>query len=111
MKSHVVPLQVVVSAPVGLGQAVHDVAPQLSTLVFEAQIPEQLWVPGMQTPEHAAAMSMQAPAHGFMPDGQAGTHAVPSQVTVPPVGFWQVVHDVVPQLPTSMLLTQRPLHE
>ena len=42
VKSHVVPSHVVELAPVGFGQEVHDVAPQLSTLVFEAQIPLQL---------------------------------------------------------------------
>jgi hypothetical protein len=108
VKSHVVPSHVVVLAPVGLGHAVHDVVPQVSTLVLVAQMPAQSWVPVRHTSEHAAAAAMHAPAHSFMPVGQAGTHAVPSQVTVPPAGDWHAVHDVVPQLPTSRLLTQRP---
>ena len=110
VKPHVVPLQVVELAPVGNGQAVHDVVPQLSTLVLLAQMPEQLWVPLGQTPLHAALLAMQAPAHSFMLDGQAGTHCVPSQVTEPPVGCTQAAQDVVPQLPTSLLLTHLPPH-
>jgi hypothetical protein len=108
VKSHAVPLQVVALAPVGLGHAVHKVVPQVSTLVFNAQMPPQLCVPAGHTPEHAAAMSMHVPAHSFIPDEQAGIHAVPSHVTVPPIGAWHAVHDVAPQLPTSALLTQRP---
>jgi len=34
----------------------------------------------------------------------------PKQVTEPPVGFWHAVHEVVPQLPTSLLLTHLPPH-
>jgi hypothetical protein len=108
VKSHAVPSQVLALAPVGLGHAVHDVVPQVSTLVLVAQIPAQLWVPVAHTPEHAAAASMQVPAHSFMPVGQAGRHAVPSQVTVPPAGSAHAAHEVAPQLPTSRLLTQRP---
>ena len=78
-------MQVVELAPVGNGQDVQEV-PQLSTLVLLAQMPEQLWVPLAQTPLHAALLAMHAPAHSFVPDGQAGTHCVPSQVTEPPVG-------------------------
>jgi hypothetical protein len=40
--------------------------------------------------------------------GQAGTHCVPSQVAEPPVGCTHALHDVVPQLPTSLLLTHLP---
>ena len=101
------PSQEVALAPVGLGHAVHDVVPQVSALVLAAQIPAQLCVPAGHTPEHAAAASMQVPAQSFMPVGQAGRHVVPSQVTLPPVGIVHAVHEVVPQLPTSRLLTQR----
>jgi hypothetical protein len=107
VKSHAVPSQVVALAPVGLGHAVHDVVPQVLTLVLVAQIPEQLCVPVAQTPEQAAAWAMQVPAHSFIPDGHAGKHAVPSQVTLPPAGSVHAAHDVAPQLPTSWLLTQR----
>jgi hypothetical protein len=108
VKSQVVPLQDVASAPVGFGQAVQDVVPQVSTLVLLTQIWLQLCVPAPQTPEQAAALSMHPmPRHCFLPDGQAGTHMVPSHDTVPPVGAVQAVHDVVPQLPMSALLTQR----
>ena len=108
MKSQAVPSHVVALAPVGFGHAAHDVAPQVSTLVFGAQIPAQLCVPVGHTPEHAVAASMHVPAHAFIPVGHVGTHAVPSHVTEPPAGSWHAVHDVVPQLPTSRLLTQRP---
>lgn len=86
VKSHVVPSHVVALAPVGFGHELHDVAPQLSTLVFDAQIPLQLCVPAGHVPQ-AAVMATHAPAHSCMLAGQAGMHAVPSQVTEPPVGF------------------------
>jgi len=103
-------LQPVVLAPVGFGQEVHEV-PQESTLSFGSQMPLQSWVPDGQVPEQAEALSMHAPAQSFMPTGHAGTHAVPSQVTDPPAGFWHVVHDVAPQLSMLWLLTHRPLHK
>src|SRR5215831_10860551 len=56
---------------------------------------------------------MQAPAHSLVPLGHAGTHARPSQVTVPLVGAWHAVHDVVslgPQVATALLLTHFPPH-
>ena len=108
VKSQVVPSHVVVSAPVGLGQDVHDVVPHESTLLFITQTPPQSWVPDGQTPEQAAAMSMQTPAHSFCPEGQLGTHMVPSHVTPPPVGAAHSEQELVPQLVVSVLLTQRP---
>jgi hypothetical protein len=86
VKSQAVPLQVVASAPVGFGQATHDVVPQLSTLLFMTQTPPQSWVPAGHTAEQGAAVAMHVPAQSFIPAGQAGTQAVASQVTVPPVG-------------------------
>jgi hypothetical protein len=110
VKPHVVPSQLVDVAPAGTEQDVHDVAPQLPTLVLLAQMPEQSWVPLGQTPLHEALDAMQVPAHSFMLVGQAGLHCVPSQVTEPPVGCTQALHDEVPQLPTSLLLTHLPPH-
>jgi hypothetical protein len=107
VKSQIVPSQVVALAPVGLGHDVHKV-PHESMLALDLQSPWQLWVPAGQVPSHAAVLAMHAPAQSFIPAGHAGTQAVPSQVTVPPIGSWQLMHDVVPQLPTSRLLTQRP---
>ena len=109
-KSQLVPSHVVALAPSGFGHAVHAAAPapQVSTLVFEAQIPLQLWVPAGHTPEQAVAVAMQVPAHSFIPVGQVGWQAMPSHTTVPPAGAWHAVQDVVPQLPMSWLLTQRP---
>jgi hypothetical protein len=109
VKVQVVPSQLVVLAPVGLGHEV-QADPQLSTLTFDAHRPLQSWVVPMHTPAHEAAPSMQVPAHSFMPGLQVGMHTVPSQVAEPPVGFWQAVQEVVPQLPTSLLLTHLPPH-
>ena len=109
MKSHAVPfLHIVASAPVGLGHEAHDVVPHESTLALLAQIPAQSWVPLGQVLLHAAAVSMHAPAQSFFPEGQLGTHIVPSHVTPPPVGAAHSEQDVVPQLVTAPLLTQRP---
>jgi len=108
VKSQLVPLQVVALAPTGFEHEAHEVVPHESTLVFDAHTPLQSCVPFGHTPEQAADAATQAPAHGFIPEGQAGTHAVPLHVTVPPVGAWQGVHDEVPQLPVAVLLTQTP---
>jgi hypothetical protein len=105
MKSQVVPSHDVELAPVGLGHDVQSVVPHESVLVFDKQTMEQLCVAGGQMPSHDAAWSMHFPAHSFIAPGHEGTHAVPSQVTLPPIGIWQAEHDVVPQLPTSLLLT------
>ena len=86
VKSQLVPSQVVALAPVGFEQDVHAVVPHESTLVFEAQTPLQSCVPFGHTPEQAADEATQAPAQGFIPEGQAGTQAVPLHVTLPPVG-------------------------
>jgi hypothetical protein len=107
VKSQLVPSQVVVLAPVGFGHDVHEV-PHESTTLFDLHRPWQSCVPDAQTPEQAVALPMQAPAQSFIPVGHAGTHEVPSHVTVPPVGCWQLVHEVVPQLPMSLLLTHLP---
>jgi hypothetical protein len=85
VKLHVEPLQLAL-APVGLGQVVHDI-PQVSTLVFMAQRPLQLWVPVGHTSEQGAVLAMQAPAQIRVPAGHVTMHCVPSQLTPPPVGF------------------------
>lgn len=110
MKSHDVPSHEVLSAPVGLGQAEQAVGvePQVSVLVFVAQIPLQSCVPDGQEPEQAMAASIQAPAHTCCPAGQLGTHFVPLHVTLPPVGALHSSQDEMPQLVTRLLLTQTP---
>jgi hypothetical protein len=104
VKSHSVPSHVVALAPVGFGHAVHDVVPHEFTLVFIAQKPLQSCVPAAHVPQTSAA-PMHTPLQSFISAGQAGTHAVPSQVAVPPIGMGQAAHDEVPQLPTSLSLT------
>jgi len=75
-------------------------------------MPLQLCVPIGQTPSQAFVFGMHAPAHNFMLLGQAGTHASPSHVTVPPpVGAVHAVHDVLsfgPQVATALLSTHLP---
>jgi len=70
--------------------------------------PEQTRWPLGQVPLQAAFWAMQTPLQfcgRFV--GQAGTQAVPLQVTVPPVGAWQAVeHSVRPQVARALLLTQ-----
>lgn len=65
LKSQVPPVQLLL-APVGLGQAVHDV-PHDSTLVSDEQMPLQSWVPVGQVTAHGIALSMHVPAHSFIP--------------------------------------------
>lgn len=94
----------------GVGHDV-QVEPQKLVLVSDWQMPLQLCEPVGQTPLQAFAVGMQAPAHSLVVLVQAGTHASPSQVTVPPVGAWHAVHDVVsfgPQVATALLLTHLP---
>ena len=109
MKSQVVPLQLVALAPVGFRHDVHE-APHESTLVFDTHRPRQLCVADGQTPAHAAELRMHVPKHTFIPGEHAGWQSAPSQVTEPPIGCTQALHDDVPQLPTSVLLTQRAPH-
>lgn len=88
-------------------------APQKEVLVSAWQIPLQLCVPVGQVPLQAIAFAMQAPLHSLLPLGHAGTHASPSQVTVPLVGGWHAVHDVEsfgPQVATALFDTHFPPH-
>lgn len=64
-------------------------------------------MPVGQVPQ-TSVLAMQAPLHSFIAAGHAGTQTVPSQVTAPPVGMGHAMQDVVPQLPTSRLLTHLP---
>lgn len=47
-------------------------------------MPLQLCCPVGHTPLHAFAVGMHAPAHSLLVEGQVGTQASPSQVTMPP---------------------------
>jgi hypothetical protein len=108
--SQSVPSQVAIPCAGGDGHgAVHRLPHEL-TLVLSRQMPLQLWKPLSHMSLQAAVLSMQAPLHGFFPVGQAGTQATPLQLTLPPVGAWQAVHDVCPHVAGSLLLTQRLPH-
>jgi hypothetical protein len=73
----------------GGAHAMHDVGPQVMTLLLLAQVPLQTW----------------------NPPAQAKPHAVPSQVaTALAGGAAHAMHDVVPQLATLVLLTQATPH-
>jgi hypothetical protein len=105
------PVHVAVPFEVGGVQALQP-APQKLVLVSDWQTPLQLWVPVGHAPLQAIALPMHAPLHSLEPLGQAGTHARPSHVTVPPpVGAWQAVQDVLslgPHVATALLLTHLP---
>jgi hypothetical protein len=102
----VVPSQVAVPCA-GTVQAVHDV-PQLLGLALGWHVPEQSWVPVLQTPEHEAAWAMHWPAHSLKPVGHEPPQLVPSQVADPPIGTGQATQ-AMPQLATSVLITHWPV--
>jgi hypothetical protein len=63
----------------------------------------------MHIPSQALAFGIHTPAHTFIPVGHAVTQARPLQVTDPPVGIWQAMHDALslgPQVATALLSTQ-----
>jgi hypothetical protein len=103
---HVVPSQVAVPCA-GAAQAVQDV-PQLLGLAFGWHVPEQSWVPVLQTAEHEAACAMHWPAHSLKPVGHEPPQLVPSHVAEPPIGTGQATQ-AMPQLATSVLLTHWPV--
>lgn len=80
-------------------------------MLMQVLLPEHVCCPLGHVPLHAAFCAMHTPLQfcGRLV-GQAGTHAVPLQVTLPFVGALQaVVHSVRPQVARSLLLTQAPL--
>ena len=98
------PLQDAAPLVVGDGQA-EQRSPQEPTSPFGWQMPLQLCLPDAQVPPQAAAASMHAPLHSCIPVGQTDAHASPLQVALPPVGTGHAVHDVVPHVALSALLT------
>src|SRR5262249_30310195 len=104
------PLQLVPLAPVGMGQAVHEVVPHELVLVLSAQMPLQLCVPAGHCPEQAMLASMQAPLQSCLPDGQEPPHLACTHVALPPVGTVHAVQEDVPQLAGSVSSTHAPLH-
>lgn len=101
-----VPSQVAVPCA-GTGQAVQEVPHELG-LALGWQVPEQSWVPALQTPEHDAAVAMHCPAHSLKPVGHDPPQLVPSQVADPPTGTGQATQ-AMPQFATSVLLTHCPV--
>ena len=109
LRPHVEPSQVALEAPVGTGQAMHDVEPHEFTLMFELQSPPQSWLPLPHVAEQVAAASMHAPAQGFLPVGHVGTHwPCALHVADPPVGTSHAVQDM-PQFAGSVSLTHLEL--
>ena len=106
MKPQVVPSQVPVPCA-GTAQVVQDV-PQLLGLALGWHVPEQSWVPALQTPEHEAVWAMHWPAHSLNPVGHEPPQLVPSHVADPPVGTGQATQ-AMPQLATSVLITHWPV--
>jgi hypothetical protein len=103
---HVVPSQVAVPCA-GAAQVVQEI-PQLLGLALGWHVPEQSWVPLLQTPEHEAAWAMHWPAHSLKPVGHEPPQLVPSHIADPPIGTGQATQ-AMPQLATSVLLTHCPV--
>ena len=101
MNAQVPLVQLVLAAPTGAGQGVHE-APQEVAAVSEAQTPLQLCVPAGQVPQTAVA-SMQAPLQSFCVPGHVPPQIPAVQVAVPPVMVGHGVHEV-PQLAGSVSL-------
>jgi len=99
-----------VAAPLLTGaEHAEQLVPQVATAVLAAQMPLQLCVPVGHVLLQARLVAMQAPLQSCMPLGQLAPQLRPSQVADPPWGTAHAVHDVVPQLATSVLLTQAPV--
>jgi hypothetical protein len=85
---------------------------QQAVVAMHVSLAAQYFCPPRHFPEHAAVCAIQAPSQswGAAAFGQVWTHAVPLQVTLPPVGCWQgVVHSVSPHVARALLLTHVPL--
>ena len=85
---------------VGTGQLVQAV-PQLLGLALGWHVPEQSWVPVLQTPEQEAVWAMHWPAHSLKPVGHEPPQLVPSQVADPPIVSESVAETVPPALPPA----------
>ena len=100
------PSQVACVAPVGTGQAVHDV-PQAFTSVRKGQrFPQTCWPVG-HPPAQGALASMHAPWQSCWAFEHMPPHDFPSHVAMPSVGAWHGVHEA-PQVWTSLSETQPP---
>ena len=88
---------------VGTGHAVHELVPQLLTLVFETHVPEHRCCPAGHIATHIMPLGMK-PALHVIPQ------LVPSHVAVPFVGTGHAVHEVVPQPITLVLSTHAAPH-
>lgn len=133
-RPHDRPSQVAVP-PAGMGQALHEVVPQLEVRLLATHGPVPAghwWYPVLQTMPHApplhtavplgsvghfvhaapqavASLSAEQPVpHLWKPLLHVKSHFVPSQVAVPPAGAVQVVHDVAPHEAMLVFWLQMP---
>jgi hypothetical protein len=91
---------------------VQSLAVQHAFVAIHESLAAQYFCPPRHLPEQGAVCAMQAPSQswGVVVFGQDWTHAVPLQLTLPPVGFWHaVVHSVRPHVSRAPLLTHLPL--
>jgi hypothetical protein len=73
----------VFAPPAGQSEAAQQPVSEIQVLV-----PEQRFCPVGHIPEHGALAAIHAPSQSWGAlVGQVWTHAVPLQVTLPPVGF------------------------
>lgn len=82
--------------------------PHVLTSLFDTHIPLQLCVFAGHWPLQAWLLLMHWPLQIFWPLGQAGTQLTPSQLTDPPDGDWQALHEL-PQVATALFCTHLPL--
>jgi len=105
-KSHLTPSQVACVAPVGTGQAVHDVPQALTSVTKGQRFPQTCWPVG-HPPAQGALASMHAPWQSCWPFEHMPPHDVPSHVATPFVGASHGVQEA-PQVWTSLSETQPP---
>jgi len=105
-KSHLTPSQVACVAPVGTGQAVHDVPQALTSVTKGQRFPQTCWPVG-HPPAQGALASMHAPWQSCLPFEHMPPHDFPSHVATPSVGASHGVQEA-PQVWASLSETQPP---
>jgi len=105
-KSHLTPSHVACVAPVGTGQAVHDVPQALTSVRKGQRFPQTCWPVG-HPPAQGALASMHAPWQSCLPFEHMPPHDFPSHVATPSVGASHGVQEA-PQVWASLSETQPP---